>query len=75
MRQINIAEAKAKLSELVQQALAGEEIWIARDGKPQVRLAALPQPHRRTPGLSRGAVAYVAANFDAPLDDFHEYER
>jgi len=36
--QINIAEAKAKLSELVARAEAGEEVIIARAGKPSVTL-------------------------------------
>jgi len=36
--QMNIAEAKAKLSELVARAEAGEEVIIARDGKPAVSL-------------------------------------
>ena len=38
MVQMNIAEAKAKLSELVARAEAGEEVIIARDGKPVVVL-------------------------------------
>jgi len=36
---MNIAEAKAKLSELIARAEAGEQIVIARDGKPVVALA------------------------------------
>jgi prevent-host-death family protein len=36
--QVNVAEAKAKLSELLDRALAGEEIVIARAGKPLARL-------------------------------------
>jgi prevent-host-death family protein len=36
--QMNIAEAKAKLSELIARAEAGEEVIIARDGKPVVSL-------------------------------------
>ena len=43
--QINIAEAKAKLSELVARAEAGEEVVIARAGKPSVTL----QPVSETP--------------------------
>lgn len=40
MTTMNIAEAKAKLSELVARAEAGEEVVIARAGKPAVRLVA-----------------------------------
>jgi prevent-host-death family protein len=50
MTTMNIAEAKAKLSELVARAEAGEEVVIARNGKPRVRLVAAdpdPRPKRR----------------------------
>lgn len=40
MTTMNIAEAKAKLSELVARAEAGEEVVIARNGRPSVRLVA-----------------------------------
>ena len=50
--QINIAEAKAKLSSLLDRALAGEEIVIARAGKPLARLAPIRQ--RRKPGALKG---------------------
>jgi prevent-host-death family protein len=67
MTTINIYEAKTQLSRLVEQAAAGEDIIIARGGKPVARLTQL-QPARRTIrfGLLKGK-AKVAANFDAPL--------
>jgi prevent-host-death family protein len=52
--QVNIAEAKAKLSELLDRALAGEEVVIARAGKPMARLAPVATPTRRKPGAWRG---------------------
>ncbi len=53
---MNIAEAKSKLSELVARAEAGEEVIIARAGKPVVRLVASrsarpAKPERRKIGL------------------------
>ena len=51
--QINIAEAKAKLSELVARAEAGEEVIIARAGKPSVTLRPVnteTEGPRRRPG-------------------------
>ena len=42
--QVNIAEAKAKLSELVARAEKGEEVVIARHGKPIVTLTVKPAP-------------------------------
>jgi prevent-host-death family protein len=51
--QFNIAEAKAKLSELLDRALAGEEIVIARAGKPLARLAPVVGKPPRKPGAWR----------------------
>jgi prevent-host-death family protein len=52
--QINIAQAKAKLSELIDRALGGEEIVIARAGKPLARLVPVNRPTKRKPGAWRG---------------------
>jgi prevent-host-death family protein len=51
--QMNIAEAKAKLSELIARAEAGEQVVIARDGRPVVALAPVQvkAPATRTLGL------------------------
>jgi prevent-host-death family protein len=54
MPNINVAEAKAKLSELLDRALAGEDVVIARSGKPLVRLVPVNEREPRTPGLLRG---------------------
>jgi prevent-host-death family protein len=67
----NVAEAKAQLSTLVRKALQGEEIIIARDNKPLVRLVPVAVQQRK-PGSARGRVT-IADDFDAPLDDFADY--
>lgn len=69
----NIAEAKAHFSELVQKALLGEEVVIAKDHKPVLRLVPLDEakPARR-PGSARGQVE-MAADFDATPEDFRGY--
>ena len=54
MRMLNVAEAKARLSELVRRAARGEEIIIARNGAPQARLIALPAKPTRIPGQGAG---------------------
>jgi prevent-host-death family protein len=51
MTTMNIAEAKSKLSELVARAEAGEEVVIARNGKPSVRLQPVGPVVRRKPQL------------------------
>jgi prevent-host-death family protein len=71
--QVNIAEAKARFSELVRQALSGEEVVIARDNKPLLKLVPLSKPGQaRKPGSARGQVV-MTADFDTTPDDFAEY--
>lgn len=63
---VNIYDAKTQLSRLVDRAASGEEILIARAGKPVARLVALEGAAPRRPGLLRG-LAVPDALF-APLD-------
>lgn len=70
----NIAQAKAQFSELVQRALAGEDVVIARDNKPLLRLTPLnPVRAPRQPGSAKAVVKFMAADFEAPLGDFAPY--
>ena len=69
----NVAEAKAHFSSLVRRAAGGEEIVIARDGKPLVKLVSLSQRlQARTPGSAKGKVR-MAPDFDETPDDFKDY--
>jgi prevent-host-death family protein len=64
---INLYEAKTSLSQLVERAAAGEEIIIAKAGKPKARLVPLTTPvEPRRPGGWEGKV-WVADDFDEPL--------
>jgi prevent-host-death family protein len=69
MRTVNIHAAKTHLSRLVEEAAAGEEIIIAKAGKPLARLVPLaaPRPKRRL-GILAGRMT-VPEDFDAPLPD------
>jgi prevent-host-death family protein len=51
--QINVAEAKANLSALLDRAVAGEDIVIARAGRPVARLVPVAERMPRQPGLLR----------------------
>lgn len=64
---INLNEARRLLSVLVEHAAAGEEIIIAKAGKPRAKLVPLPpeQP-RRHPGAWEGR-GWIADDFDDPL--------
>lgn len=72
---INIAEAKAKLSELVARAEAGETVVLARAGKPVVTLTPVVKPAKvlRTPGALKhlGPLSEEEINaFLEPSDSF-----
>ena len=72
--QVNIHEAKSQLSKLIQAALNGKEVIIARGNKPVVRLEALPEARiGRKIGNAKGLILSMSEDFDEPLDDFAEY--
>jgi len=70
MYQINIHEAKTQLSKLVEEAAQGEEIIIAKAGKPVARLVPLATNEGKTriPGGMKGQI-WLADDFDAPMSD------
>lgn len=69
MTTVNIHEAKTHFSRLVDRVLQGEEVVIAKAGRPVARLVPLPpRVPRRTPGSARGLVE-IGPEFDAPLPD------
>lgn len=67
MRAVNVHEAKTHLSRLLKRVEAGEEIVIARAGKPVARLvSAEPAPQPRRLGEDEGRFE-VPEDFDSPL--------
>lgn len=69
MRTINIHAAKTHLSRLVEDAAAGEEIIIAKAGKPVARLGPLTRPkQRRKLGVLDGKI-HVPDDFDTMGDE------
>lgn len=73
MRTVNVHEAKAKLSELIERVLDGEDVVIARRNVPLVRLTAVEAAGvGRRVGWARGLVE-IAPDFDQTPDDFADY--
>jgi prevent-host-death family protein len=69
MDTVNLYEAKTNLSHLVERAAAGEELIIAKAGRPLARLVALSQRTAERPlGLFANEIA-LSPDFDAPLPD------
>jgi len=66
---VSLYEAKTNLSELVERAARGEEIVIAKSGKPKALLVPLGDVRPlRQPGKGRGKWR-LGRGFDAPLPD------
>lgn len=73
MSHIDIAEAKAKLQELLEIALNGEEVVITKDSHPVVKLVPVPDKPCRRFGSMKDFI-WVADDFDEPLtEEFKEY--
>ena len=68
MRTVNIHEAKTTLSRLLVQVEAGEDIIIARNGKPVARLVRFQKPGKRQFGSMKGLVKLDDSFFD-PLPE------
>ncbi|MFT3801641.1 MAG: type II toxin-antitoxin system Phd/YefM family antitoxin [Burkholderiaceae bacterium] len=69
MTAINIYEAKTRLSQLVDRAIAGEDIIVSRHGKPVARITRLESEERKVRfGVLEGRIR-IADDFDAPLPD------
>ena len=67
-------EAKTHLSRLIQEALDGEEVIIAEDDRPLVRLEVVPAARSaRRLGAVSGPFVRMSEDFDAPVEDFAEY--
>lgn len=64
---VNVHQAKTQFSKLLERVRRGEEIIVAKAGKPVARLNPVAQgTARRIPGSAKGKIA-VAKDFDAPL--------
>jgi antitoxin (DNA-binding transcriptional repressor) of toxin-antitoxin stability system len=74
MTSVTIEEAQAKLPELIEHLVAGEELVITRNQKPIARLLAEEKPKRksRKAGNCKGMVVIVADD-DEHLKDFEGY--
>jgi len=67
MATVNVHAAKTHLSRLLRRASAGEEIVIARDGRPVARLVPVPGAGRERALGGFESVVRIADDFDAPL--------
>ena len=75
MAQFNVHQAKTRLSQLLAQAEAGEEVVIARRGEPVVRLVRCKPDGKRQFGAMKGQIHVDDAFFDAlPAEELEAWE-
>lgn len=73
MKQVTMNQAKTHLSQLVQDALAGEEVIIARRNTPLVKLSVIHQPHKKSIiGCMPDLVKSMPDDFNASLEDWSD---
>lgn len=73
MQQVDIEEAKTSLPALIDAAVKGEEVVIAKDGEHVVRLVPVSRAKRAPLFGSAEGLITMADDFDEPLEDFEEY--
>ena len=68
MKVVNMTKARARFSQLVNQAASGDDIIVSRNGKPLVRITRFARRGKRRIrfGVLKGKLK-IAADFDAPL--------
>ena len=65
----NTHQAKTQLSQLIERAMAGERIVIAKAGKPKVVLSPIPSTQPRVPGRFAGQIRIHPSCFDPMTDE------
>jgi prevent-host-death family protein len=67
METVNLYEAKTQLSRLVERAAAGEEIVIAKAGKPKAKLVRIREEAKPREPKDLLGISFIADDFDEPL--------
>jgi prevent-host-death family protein len=70
--QVDYDDKKARLKDLIESAMRGEKVIIAKNGKQIAQIVPVKSAARRKFGSAKGKIK-MSKNFDEPLGDFHEY--
>jgi antitoxin (DNA-binding transcriptional repressor) of toxin-antitoxin stability system len=71
--QVSVTEAAARLQELVDATIDGEEVIICIDDRPAIKLVPIESIEpRRKAGSAKGLI-WMSDDFDEPLEEFREY--
>jgi antitoxin (DNA-binding transcriptional repressor) of toxin-antitoxin stability system len=72
MASVTLEKAQANRGGLIHQLAPGDELIVKEGNQPIARIV-FPKPRVKL-GAMRGSVIHIAPDFDAPLDDFKEYQ-
>jgi prevent-host-death family protein len=64
--EVNIQEAKSSLAKLIERARSGDEVIIAKEGTPLVRLVPVAEPRKPVFGSAKGLIKFKKG-WDAPM--------
>ncbi len=70
---ITLDEAKTQLLDLIEAAMQGNEVFILKDDQQLIQLVPVSSPPRNPQFGSAKGLIEIAADFDAPLEDFSDY--
>lgn len=73
MTTVSLAEAQAKLPDLIHGLMPGDEVVITEEQRAVARIVPAAAAGDRQLGTLKGTVLYMAPDFDAPLEDFKDY--
>ncbi|MDR4485696.1 MAG: type II toxin-antitoxin system prevent-host-death family antitoxin [Nitrospirales bacterium] len=72
---VTIQQANVHFAQLIQRALAGEEIIVAKGKKPVAKIIPIPAfKEERTLGGGKGIVKYISSDFDDSVEEFPDVE-
>ena len=72
---VTIQQAKVHFAQLIQRALAGEEIIVAKGKNPVAKIVPIPAfKKERTLGGGKGIVKYISSDFDDSVEEFPDVE-
>jgi prevent-host-death family protein len=69
---VNYEDTKTRLKDLIEAAMRGDKVIIAKDGKQVAQIVSMKSAARRKFGSARGKIK-MADDFDQPLADFREH--
>ncbi len=73
MLNIDIAQVQEYLPILIDQTIAGNDVFITQSGQPIIRLVPVAKVKKQRQFGSAKGLIKIADDFDEPLEDFREY--